>query len=214
MSKAAAKSKVVLKEDGKFNFIYIMDAIAYYSRVYESQQKHKAPEGEKEYHITLFVDEATKDALIDLPVNKGFSEVDVGKITKGANRGNIKFPLDKYPDCEGLFGFKVSVPEFSKAKKPQHVKVVNKKGEKIDDLIGNGSRVNIKTFAWKNEDGEWNLRLDLVHVLELIEYKGGAGEVEDDVLGVTYDATSAPAKPKEDISDIPFDVDEDDDDYV
>ena len=189
---------VILKQDGQFSSIYIKNAKVYYAKVYEPQDKYKGEEGEREFSVQLFIDEQSKEALLDLPVNsaKVFAEVGVDKLKKGPNRGKFKYPTEKYPDCEGLFGFGLSCPEFSKKGKPRFVKVINKKGEDIDDLIGNGSTVTVKCSAYQNQDGEWNMQLNLVQVLDLIPYES-SGEIEDDVLGVTYSAGNS--KKRDDI---------------
>lgn len=209
---AKTKKSVILKEDGQFNHVYIMGAKIYYAKVQSPQQKYKAPEGEREYALTAFVDEKTKEALLDLPVNsaKSFAEVGVDVLRKGRNRGEIKYPLDKYPDCEGLFGFNLNCPEFSKAGKKRTIKIIDKKGEDIESLIGNGSVANIKTLAYKNQDEEWNMQLSLLQVTDLIEYESD-GEVEDDVLGVSYGVSSAKSDDNDSDDDVPFDTGDDDD---
>lgn len=211
-----AKSKnVVLRTEGKTSNLYIIDAIAYYASVHKPKEKYQSTD--KEYSITLFVDEATKDALIDLPVNsaKVFAEVGVDKIKKGKRRGEIKYPSDTYP--EGLFGFSVTCPEFSKAGNPRTVKVIGKDGKDIEDMIGNGSKVTVKCLAYTNQDEEWNIQLSLVQVLDLVPYEGGGGEVTDDILGVSYSVGSKKAGTGDPVLDgdddvPPFDT-ADEDDY-
>lgn len=222
MTKAKKKetsSKVILKKDGKMTFIYIKDCVFYYASLTKPKEKFKS-DNEKEYTLTAFIDESTKDELLELDVNKTFFEVGVDKITKGKRKGQVKYDVEKYPECEGLFGFTVTAPEFNKAGNKTKLQVVDVKGKPLKELIGNGSKGNLKTLAWLNADEEYCFRLNLVHVTDLVAYEQD-GEVVDDELGITYEIGSSDKSKDADLDDEledddhPFgdDDDTDDDEY-
>src|SRR5690554_2624703 len=173
--------------------IYVMNAIVYYPVVHEPQKKYQSEE--REYSILCFVDEEAKDKLLDeVLVNKTFALVGKDKTQKPPRR--IKFPLSSqveegkvnYDIVDGMYGFSVARPEFSKQGKPMTVNVIDKDGNEFTDNIGNGSVCNIKLFAYRNQDDQAVVMLDTVQVIEHVPYeaKGGSGSVEDDILGVTY----------------------------
>lgn len=202
--------------------IYIMNTPVFYASVYEAKAKYNDPVS-KEFALQAFVDEVTKDQLIDeVMVNKSFAEVGVTKTTKAPRR--IKFPLAdqveegkaNYEIVKGMHGFTVAKPQFSKAGNPMKVNVVDKDGNAFTDLIGNGSVVNLKLFGYLNKEGQMNITLDTVQVLEHIPYEGGGGSsdsVDDDVLGVSYKVQKVEGKVEQEESkpkaepvddDIPF----------
>lgn len=180
--------------------IYVMNAIVYYPVVHEPQKKYQSED--REYSILCFVDEEAKDKLLDeVLVNKTFALVGKDKTSKPPRR--IKFPLSSqveegkvnYDIVEGMYGFTVARPEFSKQGKPMTINVIDKDGNEFTDNIGNGSVCNIKMFAYRNQDDQAVVMLDTVQVIEHVPYeaKGGSGSVEDDVLGVTYKTKQAGA---------------------
>lgn len=173
--------------------IYVMNAIVYYPVVHEPQKKYQSED--REYSILCFVDEEAKDKLLDeVLVNKTFALVGKDKTSKPPRR--IKFPLSSqveegkvnYDIVDGMYGFTVARPEFSKQGKPMTINVIDKDGNEFTDNIGNGSVCNIKMFAYRNQDDQAVVMLDTVQVIEHVPYeaKGGSGSVEDDVLGVSY----------------------------
>lgn len=180
--------------------IYVMNAIVYYPVVHEPQKKYQSED--REYSILCFVDEEAKDKLLDeVLVNKTFALVGKDKTSKPPRR--IKFPLSSqveegkvnYDIVDGMYGFTVARPEFSKQGKAMTINVIDKDGNEFTDNIGNGSVCNIKMFAYRNQDDQAVVMLDTVQVIEHVPYeaKGGSGSVEDDVLGVTYKTKQAGA---------------------
>ena len=173
--------------------IYVMNATVFYPVVHEPQKKYQSED--REYSILCFVDEEAKDKLLDeVLVNKTFALVGKDKTQKPPRR--IKFPLSSqveegkvnYDIVDGMYGFSVARPEFSKQGKPMTVNVIDKDGNEFTDNIGNGSVCNVKLFAYRNQDDQAVVMLDTVQVIEHVPYeaKGGSGSVEDDILGVTY----------------------------
>jgi hypothetical protein len=73
--------------------------------------------------------------------------------------------------------------------------VVDKDGKDWDKskAIGNGSIVTVKCFGYRNQDEQLVVSLNLVMVVEHVPYEGGGagGMVEDSILGVSYDMSSA-----------------------
>lgn len=198
--------------------VYIKDVPLYYAAVHRAVKMAKG-DG-KEFKVTTFLLEEQVEALREMPINsaKLFPEVGVDKITKGKNRGKIKYPLDKFGDVEGLYGSDFKRSEYNRDNKKQSIVVVDSKGKPITENIGNGSRGTIKCFAALNEDMEWNLYLSLVMVTDLIPYENSG--ISDNELGITYDLhqqtqgeSSDEFSNDVDEDDVPFDTEEDDDNY-
>lgn len=184
--------------------VYIKNAVVFYAAVHEPKLKYQSTD--KEFSATVFVDEEAKDRLIDeVMVNKIFAQVGVTKTSKPPRK--IKYALSSqveegkanYDLVDGLWGFNIAKPEFSKKGSPMSVNVIDKDGETFTDNIGNGSVVTLKLFGYKNQDGQLTVTLDTVQVLEHVPYegKGSSDSVDDDVMGVSYKVKKADAKPAE-----------------
>lgn len=172
--------------------VYVLNAPVFYAAVHTPKTKYQSTD--KEFSLAAFVDEATKDKLLDeVMLNKGFALVGKDKTTKPPRR--IKYPLSKdveegktnYDVVEGMYGFGLAKPEFSKKGNPMTVNVIDKEGQPFTQDIGNGSVCTLKLFGYRNPEGQLTVTLDTVQVVEHIPYesKGGDGNVVDDVLG-TY----------------------------
>lgn len=184
--------------------VYIKNTPVFYAAVHEPKLKYQSTD--KEFSLTAFVDEETKDKLIDeVMLNKSFAQVGKDKTSKAPRR--IKYPLSSqveegkvnYDVVDGLFGFNVAKPEFSKKGNPMSVNVIDAEGNAFTENVGNGSVCTLKLFGYKNQDGQLTVTLDTVQVLEHVPYEGktSADSVEDDVLGVSYKVKKADAKPAE-----------------
>lgn len=173
--------------------VYILNTPVFYAKVHDVKFKYQSTT-DKEYSLTSFVDEETKDKLLDeVMINKTFAQVGKDKTSKAPRR--IKYPLSSqveegktnYDVVDGMFGFTVAKPEFSKAGNKMSVNVIDKDGKEFTADIGNGSVCTLKLFGYKNKDDQLTVTLDTVQVIEHVPYenKGGDGNVVDDVLG-TY----------------------------
>lgn len=173
--------------------LYVMGTTVFYPVVHEPL-KNWSGDG-NEYSIQLFVDEETKDELLDeVLVNKTFALVGVDKTTKPPRR--IKYPLStqveegkvNYDVVDGLYGFSVARPEFSKKGNLMSVNVIDAEGNPFTENVGNGSVCNVKLFGYRNQDNQIVVMLDTVQVIEHVPYVGKASSdsVDDDILGVTY----------------------------
>ena len=173
--------------------VYIKNTPVFYAAVHEPKLKYQSTD--KEFSLTSFVDEETKDKLIDeVMLNKSFAQVGKDKTSKAPRR--IKYPLSSqveegkvnYDVVDGLFGFNVAKPEFSKKGNPMSVNVIDAEGNAFTENVGNGSICTLKLFGYKNQDGQLTVTLDTVQVIEHVPYEGktSADSVEDDVLGVSY----------------------------
>lgn len=181
--------------------VYIKDAIVFYPVVHAPKLKYQSTE--KEFSVTVFVDEESKDKLIDeVMLNKTFAEVGKTKTTKPPRR--IKYPLSSqteegkinYDVVDGMWGFSVAKPEFSKKGNPMSVNVIDKEGNAFTENVGNGSKCTLKLFGYKNQEGQVVVTLDTLQVIEHVAYeqKGAADSVVDDVLGVEYKVQKAEVK--------------------
>ena len=199
----AKETSIVLKELPKkgdletFN-LYLKNVPVFYPVVHEVKKKYNSEE--KEFSVTVFIDEPTKDKLEDeVAVNKTFAKVGVTKTSKPPKR--IKYPLSSqaeegklnYDEVEGMWGFTVTRPEFSKKGNKQTINVIDKDGNAFTENVGNGSVCNIKLFAYKNRDGQLVVTLDTLQVIEHVAYETAASSdsVDDDVLGVSYKVKKA-----------------------
>lgn len=173
--------------------LYIKDATVFYAVVHEPKKKYQSED--REYSVTVFVDEETKDKLLDeVMVNKSFALVGKDKTSKPPRR--IKYPLSSqteegkvnYDVVDGMYGFTVAKPEFSKKGNPMTVNVIDKDGKAFTENVGNGSVCTLKLFGYRNQDNQLVVTLDTLQVLEHVPYeaKVAAESVDDDVLGVSY----------------------------
>lgn len=224
------KTEIIVKELPKTGGLetvnlYIKNATVFYPVVHEPKLKYQSTD--KEFSVTVFVDEESKDKLLDeVMVNKTFAEVGVTKTSKPPRK--IKYMLSSqaeegkvnYDVVKGLWGFNVAKPEFSKKGNKMSVNVIDTEGKPFTENVGNGSVVNLKLFGYRNQDNQLVVTLDTMQVVEHVafESKGSSDSVEDDVLGVSYsvkkaDKPVAPApqaapvaEPETDLdnSDIPF----------
>lgn len=183
--------------------LYILNTPVFYAAVHEVKKKFQSDD--KEYSLTAFIDEETKDKLLDeVMVNKTFAQVGITKTSKPPRR--IKYPLSSqveggkvnYDAVDGLWGFNVAKPEYSKKGNLMSVNVIDKDGNPFTDNIGNGSICTLKLFGYKNVDGQLVVTLDTVQVIEHVPYEGksSSDEVVDDVLG-SYKVKKVEAKPAE-----------------
>lgn len=191
--------------------VYIKNAVVFYAAVHDPKLKYQSQE--KEYSATVFVDEEAKDKLLDdVMVNKTFAQVGVTKTSKPPRK--IKYALSSqveegkanYDLVDGLWGFNIAKPEFSKKKLPMSVNVIDTEGNAFTENVGNGSVVNLKLFGYKNQDGQLTVTLDTVQVVEHIPFEGrtASDSVEDDILG-SYKVKKVEAKPveKEEEQEVP-----------
>lgn len=184
--------------------LYIKDAPVFYAVVHDPKKKYQSED--REYSVTVFVDEETKDKLLDeVMVNKSFALVGKDKTSKPPRR--IKYPLSSqveegkvnYDAVEGMYGFTVAKPEFSKKGNPMTVNVIGADGSAFTENVGNGSVCTLKLFGYRNQDNQVVVTLDTLQVLEHVPYeqKAAADSVDDDVLGVSYKVKKAEGKAAE-----------------
>lgn len=189
--------------------VYIKNAVVFYAAVHEPKLKFQSTD--KEFSATVFVDEEAKDNLLDVVlVNKNFAQVGVTKTSKPPRK--IKYALSSqveegkanYDLVDGLWGFNIAKPQFSKKGAPMSVNVIDTEGNAFTENVGNGSVVNLKLFGYKNQDGQLTVTLDTMQVVEHVPYesKGGDGNIEDDILG-NYKVKKAEAKPVEEEAEAP-----------
>lgn len=187
--------------------VYIKNAVVFYAAVHEPKLKFQSTD--KEFSATVFVDEEAKDNLLDVVmVNKNFAEVGVTKTSKPPRK--IKYALSSqveegkanYDLVDGLWGFNIAKPEFSKKGAPMSVNVIDTDGNAFTENVGNGSIVNLKLFGYRNADGQLTVTLDTLQVVEHVAYegKGSSDEVVDDVLG-SYKVKKVEAKSSVDKED-------------
>ena len=169
---------------------------------------------DKAYQVNIFINADTLTKVDEIGVNKTFAEVGVTKITKGANRGQVKFKLDEHnKDYEGMFAIQLSRETVKRDKKTDEItkvydplKVVDINGEPFTQEIGNGSVCTIKVFGYRNQDNLLCLQMDTFQVLEHVPYVGrnSDGDTFDEEMGVTI--RSVVVKEKEEAKKIVEDL--------
>ena len=197
------KTEAVLVKEGKNEFLYLKNVPVFFAKVLEVVDNY-AKDG-KEFQFTVFVDSDTREKL-ELPVdedgialNKELKEV--GKDRK--KNKQIKYPLESqlkdgkgtaYDIVDGMHGMGLSLNELTKAGKKSILKVVDADGKDWDKTkaIGNGSKLHVKCFGYRNQDEQLVVFPNLIVVVEHVPYEGNSGGVvEDSVLGVSVDMSSA-----------------------
>ena len=209
--KAQLKTEVIVRDlpkKGDFETlnIYLKNVPVFYPVVHEVKKKYQSDE--REYSCTVFVDEEAKDKLLDeVMLNKTFALVGKDKTAKPPRR--IKFPLSSqveegkihYDAVDGMYGFSVAKPEFSKQGNKMVVNVIDTEGKPFTENVGNESVVNLKLFGYRNKEGQVVVTLDTMQVVEHVpfEAKGAADSIQDDVFGVSYSVKKAdkPVEAKE-----------------
>jgi len=208
-------SKVIHKEAGKFEQVYVLDAVMYFPKLQKPAPKYQSDE--KQYSVTVFVDQETRDKLEShtddggLFLNKQFFESGVDKNKKK----KIKFPLSDqvaegeqhYDDVKGLHGVSLTAPEYKKNGDKTVLNVIDADGNPITSPVGTGSRGNFRMWGYRNDSGELNVTLDTVQVTELVEGNSGGNGGFDDVLGVNL---SAAQETKVESQEPSFDPEDDD----
>ena len=197
------KTEAVLKKEGKNEFLYLKGVPVFFAKVLELSKKYQSEE--KEYQLTVFVDSETREKL-ELPVDEGGVAInkELKEVGKDRNKKKqIKYPLESqlkdgkgtaYDLVAGLHGMGLSLNEYTKSGKKSILKVVDSNGKDWDKskAIGNGSKIDIKCFGYRNQDDQLVVFPNLIVVTEHVPYEGGSGGVvTDDVLGVTVDMSSA-----------------------
>ena len=211
--KTDAVYKIIKEAKGKDleqGNLYLMNVPVTFAAMIKPTKKYQSEE--LAWQTNLFVDKETKAKLDDIGINKEFAEVGVTKIKKGANRGNLKYPLNEHNEnYAGMFAAQFGRDVLNKkgeARSP--IKVVTPDGEEFTKDVGNGSICNIKMYGYRNEDGMLVVMLDTVVVVEHVPYERSEG-LHDDILGITIkakkDDVAAPAK-VDDTDEIDFSDDE------
>lgn len=197
------KTEAVLVKEGKFEFLYLKNVTVYFAKVLELSKKYQSED--LEYQLTVFVDTETREKL-ELPVDEGGVAInkELKEVGKDRNKKKqIKYPLESqlkdgkgtaYDMVAGLHGMGLSLNEYTKSGKKSILKVVDSNGKDWDKTkaIGNGSKIDIKCFGYRNQDEQLVVFPNLIVVTEHVPYEGGnGGVVTDNVLGVTVDMSSA-----------------------
>jgi len=219
-------SSVVLKIDGKFEFLYIKEVPVFFASVHEPKNKlfdAEKPDVAKnpstrEYAVQFFVTAENRAVLEDeVKVNKQLFEVGKDKNKKRV----IKYPLaaqakegkTNYDLVKGLHGMSLTLNELNKGGKPNTLTVIDKEGNPFTEDVGNGSICTVKCYGYRNQDDLLVVAMTLVQVLEHVPYEGGKGEYTDDELGVTVklppkkkvvEAAPEPEDEPEELDDSPF----------
>lgn len=199
VSQAAAGNKL------EMGYLYFKNVPVTYAKIHESSKKMNSED--KAYQMNIFIDADTMEAVEELGVNKNFSQVNVTKISKGLNRGKLKFPVkdaDGNPTAnapyEGMFATQLSRETVKRDKKTNEIvkeyeplKVVDTEGNPFTADVGNGSICHVKLFVYRNTEGMLNTMMDTVVVVDHVEYVKAGNDGYDEELGITV--KSAPKAP-------------------
>lgn len=210
MSKFKTEVKYVVTQEAvgkklEMGYLYLKNVPVSYAKVHEPAKKLNSDD--KAYQLNVFIDADSMEAIDTLGVNKNFAEVGVTKITKGVNRGKLKYPVK---DAEGndtantpyagMFACQFSRETVKRDPKTNEIvktyeplKVVYPDGELFTADIGNGSICTVKIFCYRNSENMLNTMMDTVVVLDHVEYIKAGGDGYDAELGLTV--KSAPKAP-------------------
>lgn len=209
-------NQAVLKQHPKnkdFYYLYLKEVPVVYAAVQKPKKKYQSED--TEWSLTAFVNDETRAYLEDeVVINKVLAKVGVDKNKKR----QIKYALssqredgnDVYDPYDGLNGISLTLNTKKKDGSDNTLIVVDKDGNELTDLVGNGSICNIKCFCYKNQDEQLVASLNLVQVLDLVPYEGGDGSFEDEELGITVKAKKSDG-PVPGVDDVP--QHDDDTDY-
>ena len=198
------KTEAVLVKEGKNEFLYLKNVPVFFAQVLEPTKKYQSED--LAYQFTVFVDSDTRDKL-ELPVDEDGVAInkELKEVGKDRNKKKqLKYPLESqlkegkgtaYDIVDGMHGMGLSLNDLTKAGKKSILKVVDADGKDWDKskAIGNGSKVHVKCFGYRNVDEQLVVFPNLIVVVEHVPYEGGngGGMVEDSVLGVSVDMSSA-----------------------
>ena len=197
------KTEAVLVKEGKNEFLYLKNVPVFFAQVLEPTKKYQSED--LAYKFTVFVDSDTREKL-ELPVDEDGVAInkELKEVGKDRNKKKqIKYPLESqlkegkgtaYDLVDGMHGMGLSLNDITKAGKKSILKVVDADGKDWDKTkaIGNGSKVHVKCFGYRNVDEQLVVFPNLIVVVEHVPYEGGSGGiVEDSVLGISVDMSSA-----------------------
>lgn len=198
------KTEAVLVKEGKNEFLYLKNVPVFFAQVLEPTKKYQSED--LAYQFTVFVDSDTREKL-ELPVDEDGVAInkELKEVGKDRNKKKqLKYPLESqlkegkgtaYDIVDGMHGMGLSLNDLTKAGKKSILKVVDADGKDWDKskAIGNGSKVHVKCFGYRNVDEQLVVFPNLIVVVEHVPYEGGngGGMVEDSVLGVSVDMSSA-----------------------
>ena len=199
----AIKTEAILTQEGKNEFLYLKNVPVFFAQVLEPTKKYQSED--LAYQFTVFVDTETREKL-ELPVDEDGVAInkELKEVGKDRNKKKqLKYPLESqlkdgkgtaYDLVDGLHGMSLSLNEMTKSGKKSILKVVDADGKDWDKnkAIGNGSKIHVKCFGYRNQDEQLVVFPNLIVVAEHVPYEGnGGGVVEDSVLGVSVDMSSA-----------------------
>lgn len=197
------KTEAVLVKEGKNEFLYLKNVPVFFAQVLEPTKKYQSED--LAYQFTVFVDSDTREKL-ELPVDEDGVAInkELKEVGKDRNKKKqLKYPLESqlkegkgtaYNIVDGMHGMGLSLNDLTKAGKKSILKVVDADGKDWDKTkaIGNGSKVHVKCFGYRNVDEQLVVFPNLIVVVEHVPYEGGSGGiVEDSVLGISVDMSSA-----------------------
>ena len=198
------KTEAVLVKEGKNEFLYLKNVPVFFAQVLEPTKKYQSED--LAYQFTVFVDSDTREKL-ELPVDEEGVAInkELKEVGKDRNKKKqLKYPLESqlkegkgtaYDIVDGMHGMGLSLNDLTKQGKKSILKVVDADGKDWDKskAIGNGSKVHVKCFGYRNVDEQLVVFPNLIVVVEHVPYEGGngGGMVEDSVLGVSVDMSSA-----------------------
>ena len=197
------KTEAVLVKEGKNEFLYLKNVPVFFAQVIEPVKKYQSED--LAYQFTVFVDSDTREKL-ELPVDEDGVAInkELKEVGKDRNKKKqLKYPLESqlkegkgtaYDIVDGMHGMGLSLNDLTKAGKKSILKVVDADGKDWDKTkaIGNGSKVHVKCFGYRNVDEQLVVFPNLIVVVEHVPYEGSSGGiVQDDILGVSVDMSSA-----------------------
>jgi hypothetical protein len=154
--------------------VFIKDVIFYYASV-QSPKPNYGKTG-NEYSVQALITKDEMQRLKAMKVNKTFKNIEDEGL------------LDKYPEGKGRYLVSFKCPESSSTGKELSIRVVDASGKPMEDLIGNGSKGQLKLWLMEGQGlskGKMNARLNAMMVEVLKEYHKKSGDEDFEYTGST-----------------------------
>lgn len=201
--KVTSEAKGNSLEIGNLYFKYVPVT---YAKVLAPAKKYQSDD--TAYQLNVFINADTMEKLEEIGINKEFAEVGATKIKKGANRGNVKYPLNEvHENYEGMFAAQLGRDTVKRdkdgavSKEYAPLKLLDADGNPFTQEVGNGSVCTVKCFAYRNTDGMLVVMVDTVVVIDHIAYDR-EDSYYDEELGITVKVdNSAKASSEVDVDD-------------
>lgn len=154
--------------------VIIKDVIFYYAKVQEPALNY-AKTG-NEFSVQALITKEEMQKLKVMKINKTFKNIEDEGL------------LEKFPEGKGRYLVSFKCPEKTSTGKELSIRVVDASGKVMPDLVGNGSKGQLKIWLMEGQGlskGKMNARLNAMMVEALKEYHKKSGDEDFEYSGST-----------------------------